>query len=121
METSRKYALDAPGGDFSPGSMLALAPAKVCCGDLEIDRTRRRAVLAGRALRLTGREYALLLCLADRSNRVVRRSVLLETIWSAPDARGSDVLKVYPWSNVVNVYVNHLRRKLGAYAGMIET
>jgi DNA-binding response OmpR family regulator len=103
--------------------MLALAPppTKVSCGDLVIDRAERRAFLAGRLLRLTGREYALLAYLADRMNRVVQRSVLLATIWTSPDAQGSNVLNVYDGSNVVNVYVGHLRRKLGAHAGMIET
>jgi DNA-binding response OmpR family regulator len=107
--------------DFDPGSMVPLAPATVRCGALEIDRIKHRAFVAGRALSLTRREYAVLLCLADRANRVVPRSVLLDTIWTSTDDRGSDVLEVYPWSNVVNVYVNHLRRKLGAHAAMLET
>jgi DNA-binding winged helix-turn-helix (wHTH) protein len=107
--------------DFNPGSMLPLAPATVQCGALEIDRIEHRAAVAGRALSLTRREYAVLLCLADHANRVVPRSVLLDTIWTSTDDRGSDVLEVYPWSNVVNVYVNHLRRKLGAHAAMLET
>jgi DNA-binding response OmpR family regulator len=98
-----------------------MPPGNVCCGDLVIDRAAQRAILAGRALRLTGREYALLAYLADRPNRVVRRSVLLATIWTSTDALGSNVLNVYDGSNVVNVYVGHLRRKFGAHAGMIET
>ncbi len=120
METNRKRTPD----DNGPASgMIALAPpqAKVCCGDLVIDRAEKRAVLAGRALQLTGREYALLAYLAERMNRVVQRSVLLATIWTSTDAQGSNVLNVYDGSNVVNVYVGHLRRKLGEHAAMIET
>lgn len=109
------------GEDFNPGSMLPLAPARVRCGALEMDRVERRALLEGRALSLTRREHAVLLCLADRANRVVQRSVLLETIWTSTDDQGLDVLEVYPWSNVVSVYVNHLRKKLGRHARMIET
>jgi DNA-binding response OmpR family regulator len=112
-----------PDGDGMISGMFALAmpPAKACCGELVVDRAARRAILAGRALRLTGREFALLAYLADRPNRVVRRSVLLATIWTFTDAQGSNVLNVYDGSNVVNVYVGHLRRKFGAHAGMIET
>ncbi len=100
------------GSELSPGSMLPPAPLKARCGDLEIDRGERRAALAGSELRLTGREFALLLCLIDRVNRVVPRSALLEKIWTLPDDYGS---------NVVDVYVRRLRQKLGAHAGMIET
>lgn len=109
------------GDDFNPGSMLPLAPTKVRCGALEMDRAERTAALDGRPLNLTRREHAVLLCLADRANRVVQRAVLLDTIWTSTDDQGLDVLDVYPWSNVVSVYVNHLRKKLGLHARMIET
>jgi DNA-binding response OmpR family regulator len=120
METNRKRTPDV---STSTAGVLALAPppAEVCCGELVIDRVGKRAILAGRTLRLTGREFALLAYLADRVNRVVQRSVLLATIWTSTDAQGSNVLNVYDGSNVVNVYVGHLRRKFGAHAGMIET
>jgi DNA-binding winged helix-turn-helix (wHTH) protein len=120
METNRKRTPDDIG--MTSGVLvLAPPPAKVCCGELLVDRAEKRAILAGRTLRLTGREFALLAYLADRANRVVQRSVLLATIWTSPDAQGSNVLNVYDGSNVVNVYVGHLRRKFGAHAGMIET
>jgi two-component system, OmpR family, response regulator PrrA len=120
METNRKRTPDDSG---ATSGTLALAPppAKVCCGDLVVDHAEKRAILAGRTLQLTGREYALLAYLADRVNRVVQRSVLLATIWTSTDADGSNVLNVYDGSNVVNVYVGHLRRKFGTHAGMIET
>jgi DNA-binding response OmpR family regulator len=111
IEAMRATAL-MPGGDFNPGSMLPLAPVRVRCGDLEVDRTQRRALLSGNILRLTRREYALLLCLIDNVNRVVSRSELLAKIWTLTDAHGS---------NVVDVYVRRLRRKLGAHADMIKT
>jgi two-component system copper resistance phosphate regulon response regulator CusR len=107
---------------MTSGSLaLALPSSKIRCGELEVDRIEKRAVLAGRVLPLTGREYALLAYMAERANRVVQRSVLLATIWTSTDAQGSNVLNVYDGSNVVNVYVGHLRRKLGTYAAMIET
>jgi DNA-binding response OmpR family regulator len=97
---------------FVPGSMLPPPPARARSGDLEVDRVERRAALAGTDLRLTGREFAVLLCLMDRINRVVPRSDLLEQIWTLPDDYGS---------NVVDVYIRRLRQKFGAHAGMIET
>src|SRR5579863_1797850 len=57
--------------DFIPGSMLPPPPVKARCGDLEVDRVERRAALAGSDLRLTRREFSVLLCLMDRINRVV--------------------------------------------------
>jgi DNA-binding response OmpR family regulator len=120
METSRKRTPDDIG--VASGRLtLAPPPAKICCGELIIDRVAGSAILAGRTLQLTGREYALLAYLADRPNRVVQRSVLLATIWTSTDAQGSNVLNVYDGSNVVNVYVGHLRRKFGTHASMIET
>jgi hypothetical protein len=85
---------------------------KALCGELEVDRTERRATLAGSDLRLTEREYALLLFLVERANRVVRRSDLLAAIWTLPDDYGS---------NVVDVYIRRLRQKFGAHSGMIRT
>jgi DNA-binding response OmpR family regulator len=108
-EPTRSAPIDR---EFVPGSMLPPAPAKARCGDLEIDRVARRAALAGCDLRLTGREFALLLCLVDRVNRVVPRGALLEKIWTLPDDYGS---------NVVDVYVRRLRQKFGSHAAMIET
>jgi DNA-binding response OmpR family regulator len=96
----------AAGGHGAP------APAKIRCGDVEVDRVERRGLLAGCDLHLTGREFALLDCLAERANRVVPRADLLSRIWTLPDDYGS---------NVVDVYVRRLRQKLGACAAMLET
>lgn len=52
-------------------------------GDLEIDRLRRRVVLAGRAVELTTKEYAILLHLAHRGDDVVNRSELLAQVWDS--------------------------------------
>lgn len=123
METNAKHGavdgrLSAPGRgapfdrDFNRASMLPPPPATVLCGDLEVDRARRKAVLAGVDLRLTERECALLLCLADHANRVMRRSDLLAQVWMVDDDDGS---------NLVAVYIRRLRQKLGTHAGMIKT
>jgi DNA-binding response OmpR family regulator len=92
--------------------MVPPQPLETRCGALEVDRAARRVTIAGQDVRLTAREFAVLLCLLDRKNRVVTRAALLERIWDLPDDYGS---------NVADVYVRRLRYKLGAHATMIET
>jgi DNA-binding response OmpR family regulator len=92
-------------------SMMVPRLQTVTCGPVEVDRVLRRATLAGNDLRLTERECALLLCLADRANRVVRRSDVLSEVWALPDDD----------SNLVAVYIRRLRQKLGKHAEMIVT
>jgi DNA-binding response OmpR family regulator len=84
----------------------------VACGDLEVDRVHRRALLRGAPLELTNREYALLLHLAQRVDGVVPKSELLARVWE---------LSFDPGSNLVEVHVSRLRDKLGEHAWMIET
>lgn len=82
------------------------------CGDLEVDPIARQAKLVGVALTLTNREYALLLHLVHRGDRIVKRSELLANVWG---------LQFDPGSNLVDVHVSRLRDKLGDRAWMIET
>ena len=81
-------------------------------GVLEIDRLRRTVTLEGRSLELTGREYALLLCLASQEGRVVARSELLAQVWAT---------HFDPGSNLIDVQISRLRDKLGDCAWMIDT
>ena len=74
-------------------------------GGVEIDRMARRVTRDGRAVELTTKEYALLEYLVLARGRTCSRSVLLREVWQmSPDAG----------TNVVDVYVNYLRKKLGA-------
>jgi DNA-binding response OmpR family regulator len=82
------------------------------CGDLEVDRASRQAKVAGRGLRLTEREFGLLLYLVDRADQVVKRSDLLIDVWGT----GFD-----PCSNLIDFHVSRLRDKLGDWAWMVET
>ncbi len=111
VETRRATARTLEG-EFNPCSMLPPLPIKALCGELEVDRAERSVKLAGSDLPLTGREYALLLCLVDRANRVVSPSDLLARVWGLEDD--------YDW-NLVHHYIRRLRQKFGAHAGMIET
>jgi len=71
--------------------------------DLEIDTRKRRVCRAGEPIELSAREYALLEYLASRTGHVVTRAEIYEHVY---DAAGE------PWSNVLDVYVSHLRRKI---------
>lgn len=71
--------------------------------DLEVNRVERSVTRAGRQVTLTNREFALLEYLMLHRGRVVSRAALLEQVWNAGTEAGT---------NVVDVYVNYLRRKL---------
>lgn len=74
-------------------------------GDLELHRMERRVVRNGRTVELTVKEFALLEYLMLARGRTCARSELLKEVWQmSPDAG----------TNVVDVYVNYLRKKLCA-------
>ena len=79
-------------------------------GDLELDLHTRRALVEGREVELSAREFSLAEELMRHAGRVLSREQLLSRVW------GFDF---DPGSNVVDVYVGYLRSKLGA--GRIET
>jgi two-component system OmpR family response regulator len=77
-------------------------------GDLRIDSERYLVTRAGQTVELSARELAVLTCLARHPGRVVSRERLLEQVWGQ-DFDGS--------SNVVDVYVGYLRKKLERQSG----
>jgi two-component system OmpR family response regulator len=79
-------------------------PAILVAGELELDPAARRVRQAGRQVELTAREFAVLEYLMRRAGEVVSRADLLEHVWDQ-HYEGS--------TNVVDVYVGYLRRKLG--------
>jgi two-component system, OmpR family, copper resistance phosphate regulon response regulator CusR len=72
-------------------------------GDVEIDRLRHTATRGGGDLNLTPKEYQLLEYFMLHREEVVRRTELLEKVWD---------LQFDPMTNVVDVHVGNLRRKL---------
>ena len=73
-------------------------------GDVSLDLRSRRASVAERVVELTAREFALLEVFLRHPGQVLSREQLLSHVW------GYDF---DPGSNVVDVYVRYLRRKLG--------
>lgn len=86
--------------------------ASMQLGALTIDRLKHVVLVEGRALELTAREYALLLTLAFRPERIVTRAEILARVWETTND---------PGTNVVEVHISRMRDKLGEYAWMIET
>jgi two-component system, OmpR family, response regulator len=72
-------------------------------GDLEIDLLARTVTRAGRTIPLGAREFNLLEYLARHAGQVVTRTMMLEKIWN---------YHFDPGSNVVDVHIGRLRRKL---------
>lgn len=71
--------------------------------DLELDRVGRSVKRGGMPVQLTNREFALLDCLLQGRGQSISRTDLLQRAWGT----GHDGS-----TNVVDVYVNYLRRKL---------
>jgi two-component system, OmpR family, copper resistance phosphate regulon response regulator CusR len=79
-------------------------------GGVSLDLRSRRASIGDRTVELTAREFALLETFLRHTDQVLSREQLLSGVW------GYDF---DPGSNVVDVYVRYLRRKLGE--GVIST
>ncbi len=81
--------------------------------DLELHRIEHRVSRAGKIIALTAKEFALLEYLLMHKGECVLRSQLLSDVWHMPSETGT---------NIVDVYVNYLRRKLDGEGGsLIET
>ena len=91
-----------PRADVSPGLLRA--------GGISVDQLRREATVAGRTHRLSAREFALLQAFISHPSRVLSRQELLSMAWG---------MDFDPGTNLVDVYVGYLRRKLGE--ALIET
>ena len=103
---ARTRALRRRGAEHSAGVLQH--------GDLVMDRIARMVTVCGIPVEFTAKEFTLLEYLLQQRGRAVSRQELLREVWRmAPDAG----------TNVVDVYVNYLRRKLGGVgaAQMVET
>ncbi len=72
-------------------------------GDLSLDPATRTVTRGGRTLSLTGKEYALLEYFMRRAGAVLTRTMIAEHVWDFSFEHAS---------NVVDVYVKHLRDKI---------
>jgi DNA-binding response OmpR family regulator len=83
-------------------------------GALKLDPTARTASVDGAPLSLTAKEFAILELFLMRRSHILSRKTILEHLYSASDDQES---------NVIDVFINKLRRKLEAanIGSLIET
>lgn len=72
-------------------------------GDLEMSRVERTVSRAGKRVELTPKEFALLEYLMRNAGRRVTRNMIIEHVWN---------LSFDTMTNVVDVYINYLRKKV---------
>ena len=75
----------------------------IAIANLELDRLKHTVKRAGKEIELTSREYALLEYMMLNAGDVVTRTMISEHVWNED---------FDSFSNVVDVYVNHLRNKI---------
>ena len=84
-------------------SAHAVKETVIRVGDLAVDLLARAAYRHGRAIELLPREFKLLEYLARNEGQVVSRAMLLQHVWN---------LNFDPTTNVIDVYVGRVRRKI---------
>jgi DNA-binding response OmpR family regulator len=82
---------------------VELKSAQLSVANLTLDTAAQVATRAGRRISLTHKEYALLEFLARNAGRVVGRAEIAEHVWDET---------FDPFSNLIEVYINRLRRKI---------
>jgi len=80
-----------------------LRPSQIVVEDLVMDAASQTVKRGNRSIPLTAKEYALLEFLARNAGRVVGRSEIAEHVWDE---------SFDPFSNLIEVYINRLRRKI---------
>jgi DNA-binding response OmpR family regulator len=81
----------------------ATESTRLAYDDLELDLTKRTAKRAGHTIKLSSKEFALLEYLIRNSDRVLPRQSIAEKVWD---------INYEPSSNVIDVYISALRRKI---------
>jgi DNA-binding response OmpR family regulator len=83
-----------------------LEATKIMLGSLVMDGSSREVRVGEQVLQLTPKEYALLEYLLHHKNQTVSRETLIDHVWDD---------RVNLFSNSVDVYIAHLRKKLRTY------
>lgn len=84
----------------------------LACEDLKVDIPGHRVTIQNRSVRLTAKEYQLLVCLMNGRGRVFSRERILECVWRDEGKVGL---------RTVDTHILRLREKLGKYANHLET
>jgi DNA-binding response OmpR family regulator len=86
----------------------SLQAAQLVVADLIVDTVGQNVSRRGQAISLTAKEYALVEFLARNAGRVVGRAEIAEHVWDE---------EFDPFSNLIEVYVNRIRRKVDSGFG----
>jgi heavy metal response regulator len=81
----------------------AAAPAVLAVADLRLDPVTREVTRANKRIDLTAKEFALLEFLLRRQDEVLSRAVIAQHVWG---------VNYDTFTNVIDVYVNYLRKKI---------
>jgi DNA-binding response OmpR family regulator len=82
---------------------LAMQATTIKVGELEIDQLTRQVRAAGKKIKLTSKEYALLEYMAVNAGKVLSRTMIVEQVWDQ---------SFEGLTNIVDVYVRLLRSKI---------
>lgn len=88
----------------------ASAPGELAWEDVRMNWLQRRVTKGGESVHLTGKELGVLELLSTHPGRLFTREEIIERVWDAEFDAGT---------NIIDVYVRNLRRKLGD--GVVET
>jgi heavy metal response regulator len=81
----------------------AAVPTELSISDLRLDPASRQVTRGGKRIELTPKEFALLEFLLRRREQVLSRTVIAQHVWG---------VNYDTFTNVIDVYVNYLRRKI---------
>jgi DNA-binding response OmpR family regulator len=93
---ARLRAITRRAADLPKSPVLQVA-------DLTLNTVTRRVKRGGKTIELTAKEYAVLECLMREPERIFTRALIAEHVWN---------YDVFNQSNVVDVYIRNLRRKI---------
>lgn len=77
---------------------------KVVIGELAVDRAGRTVHVGGREVELTPKEFDLLCLFITNRGEIVTREFIRKSVWKST--------KLYSWSRVIDVHIQHLRHKI---------
>ncbi|RMG01531.1 MAG: DNA-binding response regulator [Nitrospirae bacterium] len=77
----------------------------ITAGEIDIDLATRRVTVKGSEIELTPREFDLLCLFAKNPEKVLSRDFIRKAVWK-------DSKRLYSWSRVIDVHIQHLRKKI---------
>lgn len=80
------------------------AEDKISIKNIRIDFRKRRVTISGKEVDLTPKEYDMLCLFIENQGKVLSREDIRKQLWKTS--------RIYSWSRVIDVHVQHLRKKI---------